>query len=150
MKSSIYFTTCRECQLEDWKQHKKMCNKENSGETMPVARVTGEWVRENISAIRKEVHRVAGRRGLSTKDVVLEIDLKKTSNPDIVVKPYRDYVDGGCTGMPDWDDCKTNRDFIAGLKDCRRRMTDEHILMVHRSYDTDYGVMRFLGGFGSN
>jgi hypothetical protein len=145
----LYFTTCRECQLEDWKQHRKMCKKENSGETMPVARVTADWVRENISAIRTEVQRVAGRRGLSTKDVVLEIDLKKTSNPGIVVKPYRDYVDGERTGMPDWDDCKINRDFVAGLKDCHRRMTEEHILMVHRSYDTDYGVMRFLGGFES-
>jgi hypothetical protein len=100
---------------------------------LPIANVIADWVRKNCFAIMTEVHRVAKSLGLSTKDVVLEIDLKKTSNPDIVVKPYR----------PDWDFCKNDRDLIAGLKDAHGRMTDKHILMVHRSYDTDFGVCRF-------
>jgi hypothetical protein len=120
-----------------------MCSKENMGQAMPIAKVTADWIRENFIAIMTEVGRVTGVCGLSTKDVVLEIDLKKTSNPDIVVKPYRVYVDGECTGLPDWGICKNDRDAIAGLEDAHGRMTDKHILIVHRSYDTDFGVCRF-------
>jgi hypothetical protein len=44
--------------------------------------------------------------------------------------------------MPDWG-FQHNAEFIEGLKVGHSRLTNQHIIVLHRSSDAEYGICRF-------
>jgi hypothetical protein len=135
---SFSFTSA--CQKADWSQHKKMCRIHNEFPAFPLAKVVNDWLRENLLEIVQETQLVANRLGISRQDVVLEVDLESTSNPAILVKPLKVYTE--LSAIPDWSSLMKVETLTAGLKDKHSLMTDKDILVLHRSYDADYGIVR--------
>jgi hypothetical protein len=129
------------CQKADWSGHKKMCHKDNPFIVENLSGVIADWIKENLQDIVRETRKVAKSLGISRHDVVVEVDLKSSSCPALLIKPIKDYLEG--SAMPDWG-CQINREqFIKAMKDIHSRMTDHHIFVLHRSYDGDYGFCRF-------
>jgi hypothetical protein len=118
-----------------------MCHKHNKFPAFPLTKVVADWLRENLVEVVQETQLVANRLGLSLQDVVLEVDLKSTNNPTILVKPLKVYIEG--SAIPDWGSNMKVETLIAGLKDTHSLMTDKEILVLHRSYDADYGIVSF-------
>jgi hypothetical protein len=136
---SFSFTSA--CQKADWSQHKKMCRRRNVFPAFPLAKVVNDWLSENLLEIVQETQLLANRLGISRRDVILEVDLKSSSYPAILVKPLKVYMDG--SAIPDWGSFVKAETLMEGLKDAHSRMTDQDILVLHRSYDADYGIVRF-------
>jgi hypothetical protein len=118
-----------------------MCHKDNEFPVFPLAKVVADWIRENLLGIVQETQIVAMSLGISRQDVVLEVELKASNNPAILVKPFKDYIEG--SAIPDWGRFVNVEKLIERLKDAHSLMTDQHILVLHRSYDADYGMFRF-------
>lgn len=138
VQQSFSFTS--DCQKADWPRHKKICHKWNEFPAVPLAKVVHDWLKENLLAIVQETLIVAMRLGISRRDVVLEVDLKSSNNPAILVKSLKVYVEG--SGITDWGSSVNVEKLIEGLKDAHSLMTDRNILVLHRSYDTNYGIVR--------
>jgi hypothetical protein len=128
------------CQKADWSRHKKMCQTDNALRAVPLANVVKDWLKKNLLDIVQETQQMATSLGISRKDVVLEVDLKASNDPALLIKPFRDYVEG--RGMPDWGCQSDMEEFIQRLKDMHSTLTDHHILVLHRSYDAEYGICR--------
>lgn len=103
--------------------------------------MVADWLRENLLAIVLEIQLVANRLGASRRDVVLEVDLKASNNPAILIKPLKVYIEG--SAIPDWGSFLKAETLIVGLKDAHSLMTGQDILVLHRSYDADYEIVRF-------
>jgi hypothetical protein len=142
----LYLTIVSACQKADWSQHKKMCHKDNDFLAIPLALVVKVWLKENQLDILQGTEEVARSLGISRKDVVLEVDLKASNNPALLIKPVKDYIEG--RGIPDWDwGCQIDLDrFIQRLKDMHSILADHQILVLHRSYDADCGICRISCG----
>jgi hypothetical protein len=134
--------------VADWKKHKTICNTSiNQGNgaqlSTPLNPEVPLWFQKHIKEIVIEAHRMITKLGFSMQDLVVEVDLKTSSDPPVVVKPFSVYVCGNQAGpgMPDWG-CRRDSQFVLQLKDAHSRCTGNNLLLVHRSCDADYGVCR--------
>jgi hypothetical protein len=117
-----------------------MRHKHNEFPAFPLAKVVNNWLSENLLEIVQETQLVANRLGISRLDVVLEVDLKASNNPAILVKPLKVCMEG--SSIPDWGSFMKVKK-LEGLKDADSLKTDQDILVLHRSYNADYGIVRF-------
>ena len=120
----------------------QLCHKDNVLLAIPLANVVNDWLKENLLDIVQETQQVARSLGISRKDVLLEVDLKASNNPALLIKPFKDYIEG--RGIPDWNwGCQID---MERLKDMHSSLTDHHILVLHRSYDAECGICRVYCG----
>jgi len=118
---------------------------DNDKKKVPLAHTTQNWIMQHLSEIMTKVEELSIAKRIKQKEVVVEVDLLKHTDPPIVVKPYDELVQGSRRGMPDWG-CRYDKDFVNGLKERQESMNDNMLLFIHRSYDCDFGVCTMTVG----
>ena len=164
-KSAFYCS--RECQVADWKTHKKFCRPVSKNEAK-ICRFNEQTVHDFVLANYVEILRkivdFTSQTGVSKADMLLELDFVATfpdgrgggvapafkTPPEFKIADTKGYYEGSRPNEPDWffknedKDCYEENipNFIRALKDTYKRMTDIHLLVLVRSPARDFGVYR--------
>lgn len=164
-KSAFYCS--RECQVADWKRHKKICLPVSKNEAKMHRfneQTVHNFVLTNYVEILRKIVDFTSEKGVSKADMLLELDFVGTgpdgmgggvapafkTPPEFKIADTKGYYEGSRPNEPDW--FYKNEDkacyegnipsFIRALKDTYKRMTDHHLLVLVRSPAREFGVYR--------
>jgi len=151
----------RECQVADWKLHKKACVPAGSKAEQKTYENSQQallnFAKMNYEDIMERLVNLCEESGISKKETVIEIDFKP--NDDGVVPAAagqfkvgnaRRYFEGDRPEEPDWfykredKKCYKNniKNMITGMTDNFNRIADSHVLCLVRHSRGDFGINR--------
>ena len=144
----------RECQVQDWKDHKKTCTPYSNKQ--PERNIIMSFIKRNYIEVMTKIQETCADKGLDKKNVFLEIDFNKDMHEDsspamagkFRVEAVSECLEGNRSAEPDWfykgtDVYESNvAVFRVGLQDHCKRMTENHVLVVYRGTSGHAGVYR--------
>jgi hypothetical protein len=144
-RCKVTYYCSKECQVVDWKSHKKMCNSalevngNASRSTIKTSDTTMRaFVQSNYFNIVKEVYKKTQEYNVPKRELLLEIDFCGDSpalRNEFKVSLTSDFLEGSSVAdAPHW--CRTHNDkktLVRGVKDQYENVTSDNLLVVCRA-----------------
>eukprot|EP00978_Attheya_sp_CCMP212_P016325 scaffold42639_cov37-Attheya_sp.AAC.8 len=146
------FYCSKECQVADWKSHKKYCKpvtKEHAKMQGASQQSLLNFANKHYVDIMVKMAEACDETGVKKGDMLVALDFMPDANgvvpvlespPEFSIAPVRGYIEGSRPSEPDW--FHKNRDkkeyeqtigsVIGGIKDHHARMTPSHVLCLVR------------------
>jgi hypothetical protein len=139
-RCKVTYYCSKDCQVADWKIHKKLCEKFSSGVVSRSAIKTSQttissFVESNYFGIAREVYKKTQEYSVPKKELLVEIDFYKDApalRNKIQVFLLSDFFEGSAlVDAPEWFRTDANKKSIARcLREIYERVTSDDLLSV--------------------
>jgi hypothetical protein len=140
----------KECQVANWKSHKKMCKAVSTANVSPSVQKTSQatmwaFVESHYFDIAKEVYKKTQEYNVPKKDLFMEIDFD--GDAPIQVWLMSDFFkESALEDAPEWFRTETDKKLVPRyLREAHERLTSNDLLAVYRSSNgmVNVQILRF-------